>query len=195
MSNVTGPAKLPVTVETFVRRATEVAAICRATMLEVTAPGQKARTGYSPERCASLIVPAEPFSGPLPLAGGQFGLVVCVDLLHRLSGTDQLLCELGRTLADGGRLFVSIPLTVAGRAGPGHSPTCASLGLNYLLSAAGLELEYLEPLSGRSDYAVVAHRSTTNVCDEQVPERRAEVGSDPIDQPGSGPGTGPYGWL
>jgi SAM-dependent methyltransferase len=97
----------------------------------------------------------------LPVEDGCYGVVLCVGALERHPEPLPLTIELTRILAPGGRLFLVAPLIVPEppRGGPMVTTDRRRYGLNYLLDAASLRIEYLEPVERSSAYAVIACKS------------------------------------
>ena len=118
-------------------------------------------------------LPTKPAARPgrlaadLAAADGCYGVAVCVGVLERYPEPLSLMTELGRILEPGGQLFLVAPLTVPEPDQPAALPLGQErrrYGLNYLLDAASLQLEHLEPVEAprtgvTGPYAVIARRS------------------------------------
>ena len=105
----------------------------------------------------------------LPADDGRYGVVLCIGALERYPEPLPLIIELNRILEPDGVLFLVAPLIVPEMAhgGPSSGGDRRRYGLNYLLDAAALRIEHLEPVERSSAYAVIARSSPSKPRPQQ----------------------------
>jgi len=177
------PDRARASLAAFASKAADEATRCTSPSVEVRPDRGSGPRFLPPEHSETLTVtlsswPRYPAALPghlttdLPAADGRFAVALCVGTLERSPEPLPLMTELGRILEPDGQLFLVAPLivpepsaTIAGRANERRR-----YGLNYLLDAASLRIEYLESVERSSAYAVIARKSS-----RPVPRHRRAV--------------------
>lgn len=101
-------------------------------------------------------------SQPLPLAGGAFDAILCVDAINHLRDREHVLADWARLLAAGGRLLFTDPLTVTGVLGSDEIATRTSIGYGLFV-----------PLGENERLLIEAGLSVVTVAD--TTDSKAEV--------------------
>lgn len=84
----------------------------------------------------------------LPFRSGVFRAVLNIVTLEHVREPGQVVSELARVLAPGGRLLLVVPLEWEVHQAPHDYFRYTRFGLTHLLHQAGLEVERLEPVGG-----------------------------------------------
>lgn len=84
----------------------------------------------------------------LPFRSGVFRAVLNIVTLEHVREPAQVVSELARVLAPGGRLLLVVPLEWEVHQAPHDYFRYTRFGLTHLLHQAGLEVERLEPVGG-----------------------------------------------
>ncbi len=97
---------------------------------------------------ASAVVDVYASALRLPFASAAFDTVLCNEVLEHVPEPSQLLREAARTLAPGGCLILTAPMTWGLHEEPHDYFRYTPHGLRYLAEQAGLHVEHLAPTTG-----------------------------------------------
>lgn len=90
----------------------------------------------------------------LPFADASFDTVLLADVLEHIVRPWQLLAEIGRVLAPGGRLIGSVPFLYWVHEAPHDHHRYTRFALDHHLRAAGLIPEAIQPYGGYPDLLI-----------------------------------------
>jgi SAM-dependent methyltransferase len=86
----------------------------------------------------------------LPFRDGAFDTVLCVEVLEHMRSPERCVAEMGRVLAPGGRILLTVPFCQPLHQLPSDYYRFAPAALEAMFTAAGLETESIE---ARGNYA------------------------------------------
>lgn len=101
-------------------------------------------------------------SGPLPFADGAFDTVILSDVLEHIPVPQQLLAEIGRVLAPGGKLLLNVPFYYQIHEAPHDYYRFTEFALRRFIELTNLQLLSLYPIGGAPE--VVADVLAKNVA-------------------------------
>jgi SAM-dependent methyltransferase len=93
-------------------------------------------------------------NSPLPFAAASFDAVLLADVLEHVAEPDALVGELGRVLAPGGALILSVPFLYWVHEAPNDYYRYTEFALRRLCARAGLEVQVCAPWGGHPDVLV-----------------------------------------
>lgn len=146
---------------------------------EAVASGNRQARDAGLERQAAFV--QADASEPLPLEGGSFDAILCIDAINHLRDRPRVFADWVRLLGSRGRLLFTDPLVVTGMLGSDEIAVRTSIGYGLfvpigenerLLAAAGLGLVTVEDTT--EHMAVVARRRHDARAEHETTLRRTE---------------------